>query len=53
LSFFVGGSFEIINLTRLGSFRKIGILFYGGYHYDQSYPAAKLLAEKFEGCGFE
>ena len=31
---------------------KIGILFYGGYHYDQSYPAAKLLAEKLEGYGF-
>jgi cobaltochelatase CobN len=30
---------------------KIGILFYGGYHYDQSYPAAKLLAEKIEECG--
>ena len=31
----------------------IGILFYGGYHYDQSYPAAKLLTENIEnyGCG--
>jgi cobaltochelatase CobN len=31
---------------------KIGILFYGGYHYDQSYPAAKLLTEKIEKYGF-
>jgi len=31
---------------------KIGILFYGGYHYDQSLPAAKLLAEKIESYGF-
>jgi len=31
---------------------KIGVLFYGGYHYDQSYPAAKLLAEKIEEYGF-
>jgi cobaltochelatase CobN len=31
---------------------KIGVLFYGGYHYDQSYPAAKLLTEKIEGYGF-
>jgi cobaltochelatase CobN len=31
---------------------KIGILFYGGYHYDQSYPAAKLLTEKIEEYGF-
>jgi len=30
----------------------IGILFYGGYHYDQSYPAAKLLAEKLEKLGY-
>jgi len=29
----------------------VGILFYGGYHYDQSYPAAKLLAEKLEEQG--
>ncbi len=28
-----------------------GILFYGGYHYDQSYPAARLLAEKLENLG--
>ena len=31
---------------------KIGILFYGGYHYDQSYPAARLLTEKIESYGF-
>jgi len=31
---------------------KIGILFYGGYHYDQSYPAAKLLTERIEQLGF-
>jgi len=31
---------------------KIGILFYGGYHYDQSYPAAKLLSERIEQLGF-
>jgi cobaltochelatase CobN len=31
---------------------KIGVLFYGGYHYDQSYPAAKLLTERIEQLGF-
>ncbi len=30
----------------------IGILFYGGYHYDQSLPAAKLLAKKLESMGY-
>ncbi len=30
---------------------KVGILFYGGHHYDQSYPAAMLLAEKIESYG--
>ncbi|MHA1333566.1 MAG: magnesium chelatase subunit H [Candidatus Odinarchaeia archaeon] len=30
----------------------IGVLFYGGYHYDQSYPAAKLLTEKIERYGY-
>ncbi|MEM4005562.1 MAG: cobaltochelatase subunit CobN, partial [Desulfurococcaceae archaeon] len=30
----------------------VGILFYGGYHYDQSYPAAKLIVEKLEELGF-
>ena len=29
----------------------VGILFYGGYHYDQSLPAAKLLAQKLESLG--
>ncbi|MGC8940371.1 MAG: magnesium chelatase subunit H [Candidatus Bathyarchaeia archaeon] len=29
----------------------VAILFYGGYHYDQSYPAAKLLTEKLEELG--
>jgi cobaltochelatase CobN len=31
---------------------KIGILFYGGYHSDQSYPAAKLLTKRIEKYGF-
>lgn len=35
----------------LKDYPKVGILFYGGYHYDQSYPAAKLLAEKIESYG--
>ena len=30
----------------------IGILFYGGFHYDQSYPAARLLTEKLEELGY-
>jgi len=30
----------------------VGILFYGGYHYDQSYPAAKLLTENIESYGY-
>ena len=30
----------------------IGVLFYGGYHYDQSYPAARLLVEKLERLGY-
>jgi cobaltochelatase CobN len=34
------------------NYPKIGILFYGGFHYDQSYPAAKLLVEKIEQSGF-
>ncbi|MBC7131257.1 cobaltochelatase subunit CobN, partial [Candidatus Bathyarchaeota archaeon] len=30
----------------------IGILFYGGHHHYESYPAAKLLAEKIEKHGY-
>lgn len=30
----------------------VGILFYGGHHHDESYPAAKLLAEKLESYGY-
>ncbi|MEM4679786.1 MAG: magnesium chelatase subunit H [Thermofilaceae archaeon] len=30
----------------------VGVLFYGGFHYDQSYSAAKLIAEKLEELGF-
>jgi len=29
----------------------VGVLFYGGFHYDQSYPAARLLTEKLEKYG--
>lgn len=29
----------------------VGILFYGGSHHDESYPAAKTLAQKLETCG--
>ncbi|MHA1594326.1 MAG: magnesium chelatase subunit H [Candidatus Baldrarchaeia archaeon] len=42
---------EYLKQYRHGNRPLVGILFYGGHHYDQSLPAAKLLAEEIERLG--
>ena len=42
---------EYLETYKYGSRPLVGVLFYGGYHYDQSLPAARHLAQKLEDVG--
>ncbi|MEM1658154.1 MAG: magnesium chelatase subunit H [Candidatus Jordarchaeales archaeon] len=42
---------EYLSEYRYADRRLVGIYHYGGYHYDQTLPAAKMLAEKLEAKG--
>ena len=43
---------EYLASYKFGNRPLVGILFYGGHHYDQSLPAAMLLASNLEKLGF-